>query len=72
MDPEEYRPLVAELVAAYPPETAARLLERRCHPPLPQRLQRGPRYADAQEMPAARSRGAGAAVDVTEALGDAG
>ena len=35
MNAEEYHSLVAELVASYPPETAARLLEQKCHPPYP-------------------------------------
>lgn len=44
MTPEEYRRLVAELVRAYPPETAARLIEAKCHPPYPPR----PAAADAR------------------------
>lgn len=35
MSPEEYAALVDEVVAAYPAETAARLIEARCHPPYP-------------------------------------
>ena len=33
MTPAEYAALVDEVVAAYPAETAARLIEARCHPP---------------------------------------
>ena len=38
---------------AYDDETAARLIEERCHPPLPERLARGPRYAQEQQGGAA-------------------
>ena len=38
---------------AYDPDTAARLIEERCRPPLPVRLARGPRYAQEQQGGAA-------------------
>ena len=56
MNAEEYRSLVAELVASYPPETAARLIEAACHPPY-----RPPLRVDVgQARAAARREAAGA------------
>ena len=42
MTPAEYAAFVAKTCSSWPPEIAARIIERKCHPPLPERLTRDP------------------------------
>ena len=40
--PAGYAAFVARTCSSWPPQIAARIIERECHPPLPERLTRGP------------------------------
>lgn len=42
MTPAEYAAFVAEVCSKWPPRIAARMIEKKCHPPLPERLTRDP------------------------------
>ena len=71
MNDAEYSAFVDETRAKHGDEEAARLIEARCRPPLPSRLQRGPVTVSAREMIAARKGTGEVAEDATGQQGGA-